>query len=334
MGAIESPARWQAGEVIDDLYEVVRLAGKGSMGEVYQVRHLQWGVDLAAKVPYPDGSGPGDLEDFVGEAEAWVSLGLHPNICCCHYVRQIGGVHMVFAELVAGGSLENWIAGDRLYQGPVDQRMLRVLDVAIQFAWGLGHAHSRGMVHQDVKPANVLIDPSDGVTVKVTDFGMARPNAGARVIVAGSGTDVPGNVSILVSQLGWTPEYASPEQARAEALTQSTDIYSYAVSVLEMFTGKRLWKEGRYASESLTAGPAKPGPPRAAGRAGLTARTLPGPLSGAAPRLDDGDRHGDRRDISPGIRLRLPQNTAARRRTAGRRARQQGRITPRPRPDS
>ncbi|MFI6730480.1 serine/threonine protein kinase [Streptomyces sp. R-74717] len=178
--ATDSPV-WQPGDAVDGRYEVVRLAGKGGMGLVYQVRHLQWGTDLALKLLRPDAQLDSEQrEHFIDEAETWVSLGLYPNVCCCHYVRQFDGVPMVFAEYVPGGSLHNWIADRRLYQGSPIETALRVLDVAIQFAWGLDYAHCRGLVHQDVKPANVLLDPADGdLVVKVTDFGLARARAAA-----------------------------------------------------------------------------------------------------------------------------------------------------------
>jgi WD40 repeat protein len=258
---------WRAGEVIDGRYEVIRLAGKGGMGRVYQVRHLQWGIDLAAKQPRPDAlDSPGARGQFAEEAEAWVSLGLHPNICCCYYVRQFDGLPMVFAEYVPGGSLHDWIADRRLYEGPDADVLRRVLDVAVQFAWGLEHAHRRGIVHQDVKPRNVLLDASDGdISVKVTDFGLARAGAGTGLASLDLDGDAGGGASVLVSRAGLTPEYASPEQMRRVVLSQRTDVYSYAVSVLEMFTGKRLWRRGDKAGQALSAylakGAAEPGMP-------------------------------------------------------------------------
>lgn len=248
---------WRDGEVIDGRYKVIRLAGEGGMGRVYQVRHLQWGIDLAIKQlkqSDPDAPlGPGDIEDFEKEAEAWVSLGLHPNLCCCHYVRQIGGESMVFGEYVPGGSLRDWIKHRWLYEGTAADALRRVLDVAIQFAWGLEHAHQRGMVHQDVKPENVLLDASDGeISVKVTDFGLARARPGISLASPDPGAEAGQGASVRVSVGGWTPQYASPEQLARKTLSRRTDVYSYAVSVLEMFTGKRLWRTGDEAGQALS----------------------------------------------------------------------------------
>jgi WD40 repeat protein/serine/threonine protein kinase len=310
MGETVSSSSWQAGDVIDDRYQVTRLAGSGGMGLVYQVRHLQWDVDLAAKRLHSDAlRSSARRRQFVGEAEAWVSLGLHPNICGCHYVRQLDGLPTVFAEYVGGGSLQDWIADGQFYRGSADAVALRVLDVAIQFAWGLDHAHQRGLVHQDVKPANVLIDPSDDdIIVKVTDFGLARARAGAPVTVTGSVDGAPATSSVVVSRAGLTPAYASPEQAAGKKLSRRTDVYSYAVSVLEMFTGGPIWETGVAAGRALAAylagGPVRPGPPAMpAAVAGLLERCLhhdparrPGSMAEIAAEL--ADIYGQRSDGS------------------------------------
>jgi len=281
MNEAERGPRWQDGKIIDGRYEVIRVAGEGGMGRVYQVKHRDWGIDLAVKQPRPDAlHSSGAFVQFVEEAEAWVSLGLHPNLCCCHYVRQLDGLPMVFAEYVPGGSLRSWITGGRLYEGTVDEVLRRVLDVAVQFAWGLEHVHRRGMVHQDVKPDNVLLDTADGdMNVKVTDFGLARARAGAGIASVDLGGDAGGAASVLVSRAGLTKEYASPEQMRRVVLSQRTDVYSYAVSVLEMFTGKRLWQRGDKAGQTLSAylaqGAAEPGmPPMPAALGALLQRCL------------------------------------------------------------
>ncbi|MCP2339921.1 protein kinase domain-containing protein [Actinomadura rupiterrae] len=166
----DGTAEWRIGDVVDGRYRVTRIHGQGGMGLVYRVRHLEWGVDLAVKSPRAElFRDAGDRDRFVAEADAWVSLGLHPNVCNCHYVRTVDGIPRVFAEYVPGGSLLDWIRDGRLYEG---RGLERILDLAVQMAWGLEHAHASGLVHQDVKPANVLID-ADGIA-KITDFGLAR----------------------------------------------------------------------------------------------------------------------------------------------------------------
>src|SRR6185312_12598765 len=122
--------------------EVLEELGRGGMGVVHRVRHREWGMDLAVKSPraelFRDAD---DKELFSTEAEVWVSLGLHPNVCGCHYVRTLGGVPRVFAEYVAGGSLAQWIADRRLYAGGVAAALGRILGLAIETARGPAHAH-------------------------------------------------------------------------------------------------------------------------------------------------------------------------------------------------
>ncbi|MBD2891558.1 Serine/threonine-protein kinase PknD [Actinomadura sp. RB99] len=254
---------WRVGQVVDGRYEVMQVHEGGAMGVVYRVRHLEWATDLAVKCPRAELFAREAQRDwFVAEAEIWVSLGLHPNVCGCHYVRVLDGVPRVFAEYVPGGSLRDWIDDRRLYSGGRDEALVRILDVAVQFAWGLAHAHDRGVVHQDVKPANVLMDGTpDGAVAKVTDFGLAKARAVAGPVAAApTASDTPPEASIMVSTSGLTPAYASPEQAAGLPVGRRTDIYSFAVSVLEMFTGGLAWRSGTAAGAALSACRADPAP--------------------------------------------------------------------------
>jgi len=239
------PALWSVGDVILDLYEVKEVFTGGGMGLVYRVHHRDWAIDLAVKSPRPEFFQiQQHVENFEREAETWVNLGLHPHTVSCFYVRRMGGIPRIFTEFIDGGSLADHIRSRRLYEGGPDKALERILDTAIQFAWGLHYAHEQGLIHQDVKPANVLIT-ADG-TVKVTDFGLAK----ARV-VAGETTMATAGQSILVSSGGMTPAYCSPEQVRGETLSRKTDIWSWAVSVLEMLTGEVTWVNGAAAPHVL-----------------------------------------------------------------------------------
>jgi serine/threonine protein kinase len=149
---------WRMGDIILDQYEVMGILGTGGMGKVYKVHHRGWNTDLAVKSPKPEIFAKADgKENFIREAETWINLGLHPHIVSCYYVRTLGGIPRIFAEYMQGGSLADWIGKRRLYEGGHKQALERMLDVAIQFAWGLHYAHEQGLVHQDVKPANVMI---------------------------------------------------------------------------------------------------------------------------------------------------------------------------------
>jgi serine/threonine protein kinase len=144
--------QWNVGDVILNLYQVTGSLGEGSFGKVCKVRHLGWNIDLAVKIPKPEAvAAAGGVDNFEREAETWVNLGLHPHTVSCYYVRRIDGNPLVFAEYVAGGSLHDWIYDRRLYAGGERASLKRILDIAIQFAWGLHYAHEKELVHQDVK---------------------------------------------------------------------------------------------------------------------------------------------------------------------------------------
>jgi WD40 repeat protein/serine/threonine protein kinase len=246
---------WNVGDTILDLYQVTDVLGEGGFGKVYKVRHQGWNMDLAMKIARPETvAAAGGVEGFEREAETWVNLGLHPHIVSCYYVRRIDNTPAVFAEYLAGGSLHDWIRSRRLYttQGTVIKTALqRILDVAIQSAWGLHYAHEQGLVHQDIKPANLLLT-SEGM-VKITDFGIATSQTMTEMLssvvepnqMAESGT-------LWVSGSGaMTPAYCSPEQANRDTLTRRSDIWSWALSVLEMFQGERTWQHGIVADQAL-----------------------------------------------------------------------------------
>ncbi|MFF8908646.1 WD40 repeat domain-containing serine/threonine protein kinase [Streptomyces olivaceoviridis] len=280
---------WRPGEVVLDLYEVLDDVRSGGMGVVHRVRHRGWNVDLAVKTPRPElvASETGRRR-FEAEAGTWVSLGLHPHTVNCAYVRTVDGLPRVFAEWVDGGSLAEAITGGSLYAGGPRAALARVLDIAVQTAWGLQHAHDTGLVHQDVKPANVMLAP-DGTT-KVTDFGLA----GARPADTGGTPAAPSAVTFG----GMTPAYCSPEQALAAAgrreirLTPATDVWSWALTVLEMFTGRRPTRYGQAAAAVLEAlldaGPADPRvPPMPPAVVGLLRQCFQTEATARPARLDE-----------------------------------------------
>ena len=238
------PSIWQIGDVILDKYAIRAIFTSGGMGLVYRAYHKDWEMDMAVKSPRPEFFQTEEqASNFEREAETWVNLGLHPHIVSCFYVRRLGGIPRIFAEFVEGGTLSEWIRSGQLYQGSTEAGMARILDIAIQVAWGLHFSHQKGLVHQDVKPGNVLMTP-DG-TAKVSDFGLASARLAAH---EGTATTRNAGQSILVEGAGFlTPEYASPEQFVGQPLSTASDVWSWAVLVLEMLKGECDWADGRAA---------------------------------------------------------------------------------------
>ena len=198
-----------------EIFDVYRIeddpADNGTMAKVWRVHHLEWDADLAVKIPRLAVCEDADMKnDFIRECNLWIDLGLHPNIAPCYYVRDIEGVPAVFSEWSDCGSLADMIASGRLYEGTEADCQRRIAEIAIQTLQGLKYAHSQDVIHKDIKPANILIN-SEG-DVKLTDFGLAEAR-----------------------NFGYTEEYCSPEQFRLEKPKAASDIFSWAVTVLEMY---------------------------------------------------------------------------------------------------
>lgn len=239
----DEQSEFKPGDEIMGTYLVVSEPIRGGMGAVWRVRHRGWNTFLCMKRPQPGlFSSEEQKAAFARECEAWIGLGLHPNIVSCYYVREINDVPTVFAEWMENDSLESHIRDCSVYAGTAKQQQKRLLDIAIQFARGLCYAHEQGLIHKDVKPANLLL--TDDWQAKVGDFGLA----GARSLLTaqeGEATvlDEDG-MTMLAASGGYTLPYCSPEQLNAQLLTRHTDIFSWAVSVLELYLGERLWNSG------------------------------------------------------------------------------------------
>ncbi len=243
---LDKNTSWQRGQVILDTYKVIDQLGEGGFGQVYRVHHTGWNMDLAVKRPRADKFKTKKAKlGFIKEAETWVDLGLHPHITSCYYVRMVDEMPHVFVECMEGGSLESWIQrkNGNLYAGSDKEILWRLLDIAIQFAWGIEFAHSQNLVHRDIKPQNALMTP-DGI-LKVTDFGLARGKG-----IAQGEQQVPSQ-KIKVSGIAYDPYHCSPEQVVGRVLSQKTDIWSWGVSVLQMFNGRITWAGGQIADSAL-----------------------------------------------------------------------------------
>ena len=220
-------ATWNPGDMILGEYLIEKKLGQGGMGEVFLVKSQSTSRQFAVKRALVRDEKSRKM--FLAELQTWIDLSEHPNIVPCRFFRTVGDEIVIFADYIAGGSLADWIAKRKLTT--VDQ----ILDVAIQFAWGLHAVHEHGLIHQDVKPGNVLMTP-DGVPL-VTDFGLSRARLRASDGHFISPVANQARESVLISAGGMTPAYASPEQRAGQPLSRKTDIWSWGVSVLDMFMG-------------------------------------------------------------------------------------------------
>jgi WD40 repeat protein/tRNA A-37 threonylcarbamoyl transferase component Bud32 len=233
------------GDTLLELYKVEDGPIVGGMGRVFRVRHTGWNTLLAMKQP-KQFLNEEQKQAFIHECNAWIKLDLHPHIVYCHYVREIDGIPSIFSEWMDGGSLKEAITSDALYKDGDKAALERILDISIQTARGLHYAHEQKLIHQDVKPENLLLSKTGAA--KVADFGIA--NAKTIVRKAADRNTSPGTDLIIFGAGTYTLAYCSPEQKNEKRLTRRTDIWSWALSVLEMFTGKRQWSNGAEAGKA------------------------------------------------------------------------------------
>lgn len=203
-------------------YEILSLAGKGGMGEVYRARDERLGRDVALKV-LPEGLSekPEGLKRFQQEAKSLAALS-HPNILSIFDIGTDHGIPYVVMEYLHGETLRQ-----NLGDGPLSWQKSILFSATI--AEALAAAHSSGVVHRDLKPENIFIT-KDG-RIKILDFGLAR------LLATNSNAEVASTVSVEKSVVGTVP-YMSPEQVRGEIVDSRTDIFSFGCILFELVTGK------------------------------------------------------------------------------------------------
>jgi tRNA A-37 threonylcarbamoyl transferase component Bud32 len=233
--AADSPAAASAGrkavsEVLGDRYEIVGKLGAGAFGEVYEAKDTELGRTVAIKRIRLDAFAEGpELEEvkkrFLQEAQVAAKL-RHPCVVTIHDIRAQGSSSFMVMERVEGETLQAILRDKgRLSLGET----LRIL---AQAAAALDFAHAQGIVHRDVKPANLMIEPSGHL--KVMDFGIAKGPAS-------------GNITKTGAIMG-TPNYMSPEQARGDKVDGRADLFSLGCILYECLSGRR-----PFTGDSLTA---------------------------------------------------------------------------------
>ncbi|HXV63633.1 MAG TPA: serine/threonine-protein kinase [Vicinamibacteria bacterium] len=215
--SLREPAALASGSVVAGRYRIVRLLGRGGMGEVYLVHDLTLDQEVALKfLPAALARDPMRLALFHNEVRVARRV-THKNACRMYDIGEVEGRPFLSMEYVDGEDLASLLR--RIGHLPEEKG----LEVARQLAAGLAAAHEEGIVHRDLKPANVMIDGSG--QVRIMDFGLAG---------------VIGEIEDLRSG---TPAYQAPEQIRGDDVSARTDLYSLGLILYEVFTGRRAFEE-------------------------------------------------------------------------------------------
>ncbi len=219
IGALDGPAR-RVGR-----YQIERVLGVGGMGIVYAAFDPQLQRGVAVKLVRPENTHERAQALIIAEARTIARIS-HPNVVTVHDAGEHGGEIYLATELVDGTTLTQWLADHA--------STLEIVGVWIQVARGLAAAHAMGVVHRDVKPANVLVG-HDG-RVRIGDFGIAHhgpPPAGENPAAGSSDATAPAD-----SLVAGTPAYMAPEH-RAGRVDARSDQYSACVAIVEALTGRR-----------------------------------------------------------------------------------------------
>ena len=219
-------------------YEIVGPRGAGGMGEVYRARDTRLDRQVAVKLMRaPVAADPAQRERFEREARAVSSLA-HPNVCTLFDVGEHEGFPFLVMELLDGETL----AG-RLARGPLDAA--EALRVARDLASALAAAHRRGIVHRDVKPANLVLTEHGA---KLLDFGLAK-GRGEPAAFSDAATLAHTSPGMVVGTLA----YMSPEQLEGAPVDARTDVYAFGVTLYEACAGRRPFTVGIAAEHTLAA---------------------------------------------------------------------------------
>ncbi|HEV8610105.1 MAG TPA: protein kinase [Thermoanaerobaculia bacterium] len=206
----------QIGTLFAGRYEIQTVLGKGGMGIVYKAHDRELDDLVAIKTLRGEvlSADPSLLDRFKQEIRLARRI-THPNVLRTHDLGESNGLRFLSMEFVKGLTLKHLLETGEILPTPVGLR------IAKQVCAGLAAAHEVGVIHRDVKPQNIIIEPTGGL--KIMDFGIAR-------LTEDRGMTATGTV------IG-TPDYMSPEQARGLALDYRSDIYSTGVVLYEVFTG-------------------------------------------------------------------------------------------------
>ncbi len=205
------------GKLLDNRYEILELIGVGGMARVYKARCHWLNRYVAIKILRDDLAQDSEIRRRFHDESQAVAMLSHPNIVAVYDVSRSSDQEYIVMELIDGITLKQYMQrkGNKL-------PWREALHFITQIVKALGHAHSRGIIHRDIKPHNIMV-LRDG-SVKVADFGIARVSAG-------------GHSTLTQEALG-SVHYISPEQARGSRIDARSDLYSAGVVLYEMITGR------------------------------------------------------------------------------------------------
>jgi len=205
-------------------YRITEKVGVGGQGTVYKATDLKLGRTVVIKVIPPELSAKeANLKRFEREARLASSLD-HPNICTIYDLDEVDGVHFIAMQHVEGRNVRQLVAGRPL-------ELKTALLIGLQVADALATAHSRGIIHRDIKSGNVMVTPSG--QVKVLDFGLAKLLDDTEAVTSGIHRTELTEIGIPYG----TATYAAPEQARGDRVDKRADVFSLGVLLYEMLTG-------------------------------------------------------------------------------------------------
>ncbi len=205
------------GQLLDNRYEIIERIGVGGMAMVYKARCHRLNRLVAIKILREDLAQDGEFRRRFHDESKAVAMLSHPNIVAVYDVNRSSVSEYIVMELIDGITLKQYI---NKKDGVINWR--EALHFMIQIIKALGHAHSRGIIHRDIKPHNIMV-LRDG-SVKVADFGIARL--------------IGGNQSTLTQEALGSVHYISPEQAKGSHIDARSDLYSAGVVLYEMITGR------------------------------------------------------------------------------------------------
>jgi len=218
--AVSESFKFSPGEKFGDRYTIIEEIGRGGMGRVYKAEDHELGITVVLKMIRPElSSRPHMVDQFRKETLLGRSIS-HENVVRIHDLGVINDIRYISMDFIKGENLAE------LIQTSGSLTLATCFQIALQICQALKAAHQKGIIHQDLKPQNIMIDNSG--KVYVTDFGLAKSLSGPKAGPSG--------------RISGTPKYFSPEQARGEEPDQRSDIYSLGIILYEMTTGKTPFK--------------------------------------------------------------------------------------------